>query len=145
MTRSGSGEELLDERLQLAPGSRGDEAFRVGAIDLFPQAHTPDERHRIDPVRMIEGHLGRDGSAHGVTNDVGGRDLHRVQEASHEARQIAECLARQSAVRLAVARQIQRHDRVLLGQRIDVEEPVVEVAPEAMKEQHTGAPLPLRA
>src|SRR5215472_8633950 len=132
----GPGEELLHEWLQIAPGLRRDESFRVAGVDLIAQPCAGDEHQGFHPVRMVKRHLRGDGSPQGMTNEMGATDLHRIEEADDEARQLTERPARQGAIGLAVPGQVESQDCALLAQRIDIEEPVVEIAPEAVDEQH---------
>src|SRR5262245_1010023 len=140
----GPGKELLHERLELAPGLRRDESLRVAGLDLIAQPRAGDERQGLHPLRMAERHLRGDGSAQGMANEMGATDLHRIEEANHEARQLAKRPTGQGAIGLAVPGQVESHHRALLAQRIDIEEPVVEIAPEAVDEQHCprGVALP---
>src|SRR5262249_59934798 len=73
-----------------------------------------------------------------MADEMRARDIHGVEEARHEPRELDEPEAWQSAIGLAVSGQIQGHHGALLAQRIEIEEPVVEIAPEAVDEQHHG-------
>ena len=64
-----------------------------------------------------------------------------LHERRHEVGQRDDRGARQTGVALPMAGQIERDHRVLLGQCVEVEHPVAEIAAEAVDEQHRHACL----
>ena len=131
---AGVGEEQLQHGLELAPAARLDEAVEVVAVDLLAQARGRHERQRGRAGRVAQGDARGHEPAERVAHEVralagpGCRGTARPRRRGSRGRR-AHVLGR-----AAVARQLERVHRVALGQRRRREEPVVEVAAEAVQE-----------
>ena len=87
------------------------------------------------PPRVVERQLRGDRAAHRVTDEMRALHVDGIEEAGDEASELAERPAGQLAIRLAMPGEVEGDYRACLGERVEVEEPVVEVAAEAVQQQ----------
>ncbi len=132
------GDQHLEHRLQLLAPPRLHEAVDVGHVDLGPERRRADQGRRRDPIGVVERQVERDGAAERVADQMRLGDLLGVHEVEHRRRERADVglAAAQILGRAAVAGQVERIGDVVFRERLLIELPAVQVAAEAMDEDH---------
>ena len=136
------GEQLANDRLELAAGLRVGKAAQVSRVDLAPEPGRGDQRQRPDARRVSGRGRERDGRAQRMPGQVRALGADRVEHADDGVGQQADRAVADVLGRGAVPGQVQRVHPVLGGQRRLQEQPRVAVAAVAVDEQHHVAVLP---